>query len=91
MPQQKRKTILFLCTGNYFRSRFAEIYFNSVAEKMGLAWRARSRGLALERGAGNVGPMAAAALQALEAIGVLPVTGSRMTACLWTRRVPSWR
>jgi protein-tyrosine phosphatase len=31
------KDILFLCTGNYYRSRFAEILFNSVAGKMGLA------------------------------------------------------
>ena len=27
--------VLFVCTGNFYRSRFAEILFNSVAEKMG--------------------------------------------------------
>jgi predicted translation initiation factor SUI1 len=70
MRQRVQKTVLFLCTGNYYRSRFAEILFNSVAGKMGLAWRATSRGLALERGAGNVGPMAVAAVEALEALGV---------------------
>jgi predicted translation initiation factor SUI1 len=37
---------------------------------MGLPWRASSRGLALERGVNNVGPMAAAAVKALEALGV---------------------
>ncbi len=37
---------------------------------MGLPWRATSRGLALERGVNNVGPMAASAVQALEAMGV---------------------
>lgn len=66
----KQKTILFLCTGNYYRSRFAEVLFVSVARKMGLPWNASSRGLALERGVNNVGPMATAALKALESIGI---------------------
>jgi predicted translation initiation factor SUI1 len=66
----KQKTILFLCTGNYYRSRFAEVLFVSVARKMGLPWDASSRGLALERGVNNVGPMARAAIKALEALGV---------------------
>jgi predicted translation initiation factor SUI1 len=68
-PKQHRE-ILFLCTGNYYRSRFAEVLFNSVAGKMGLPWRAASRGLALERGVNNIGPMAVSAIQALEAMGV---------------------
>src|SRR6478672_440896 len=70
MAKRGEKTILFLCTGNYYRSRFAEILFNSVAGKMGLSWQASSRGLALERGVNNVGPMALAAIKALEALGV---------------------
>jgi protein-tyrosine phosphatase len=70
MAQRTHKTVLFLCTGNYHRSRFAEVLFNSVAGKLGLPWRASSRGLALERGANNVGPMAASAVQTLEALGV---------------------
>jgi predicted translation initiation factor SUI1 len=70
MARRTHKTVLFLCTGNYYRSRFAEALFNSVAGKMGLAWRATSRGLALERGVNNVGPMATAAIWALEALGV---------------------
>jgi len=70
MAQTIRKTVLFLCTGNYYRSRFAEILFNSVATKMGLAWSASSRGLALERGANNIGPVAASAVKALEAMGI---------------------
>jgi protein-tyrosine-phosphatase len=68
-----KKNILFLCTGNYYRSRFAEILFNSVAGRMGLTWRASSRGLALERGANNIGPMAVAAIKALEARGLCAV------------------
>ena len=37
---------------------------------MGLPWRASSRGLALERGVNNVGPMAVEAVKGLEALGV---------------------
>src|SRR5262249_38564188 len=44
--------------------------FNSVAGKMGLPWQASSRGLALERGVNNVGPMAGTAVTALAALGV---------------------
>jgi protein-tyrosine phosphatase len=39
--------VLFICTGNYYRSRFAEAVFNHHAEAMGLPWRAFSRGLAI--------------------------------------------
>jgi predicted translation initiation factor SUI1 len=70
MRQRQEKTVLFLCTGNYYRSRFAEVLFNSVAGKMGLPWWASSRGLALERGVNNVGPMAVVAVNALEAMGL---------------------
>ncbi|UJB69626.1 low molecular weight phosphatase family protein [Acaryochloris sp. 'Moss Beach'] len=50
-------TILFLCTGNYYRSRFCEYYFNHLAMQKALNGRADSRGLALERGQNNVGPI----------------------------------
>jgi low molecular weight protein-tyrosine phosphatase len=43
------RTILFICTGNYYRSRFAEALFNHHAELRSLHWRAISRGLAIER------------------------------------------
>jgi protein-tyrosine phosphatase len=65
------QTVLFLCTGNYYRSRFAECFFNSVARREGLAWSADSRGLALERGVDNVGPMSCTAMRALEELGVV--------------------
>jgi len=38
-------TLLFLCTGNYYRSRLAEELFNHYAEAAGLDWRADSAGL----------------------------------------------
>jgi protein-tyrosine phosphatase len=70
MAKRGEKNVLFLCTGNYYRSRFAEVLFNSVAGKMGLPWKAASKGLALERGVNNVGPMAVSAVKALEAMAV---------------------
>ncbi len=39
------KTVLFICTGNYYRSRFAEYLFNALAVEQKLHWRATSRGL----------------------------------------------
>lgn len=57
--------ILFLCTGNYYRSRFAEFLFNHLANQHALNWVAESRGLALERGRHNVGPISKYARQGL--------------------------
>lgn len=39
------REVLFLCTGNYYRSRYAEAWFNHEATRRGLPWRAFSRGL----------------------------------------------
>jgi len=39
--------ILFLCTGNYYRSRFAQAVFNHWAVRKDIPWRAFSRGLGL--------------------------------------------
>jgi protein-tyrosine phosphatase len=64
------KTVLFLCTGNYYRSRFAEELFNHHAEHAGLDWVADSRGLALERGIHNVGPISPFTLYALGEMAV---------------------
>src|SRR5438067_416552 len=67
----RMKTVLFLCTGNYYRSRYAEALFNAAAARRGLPWRAESRGLALERGVGNVGPLSADVVARLRALGLL--------------------
>ena len=37
--------VLFLCTGNYYRSRFAAILFNHLARERSSPWSASSRGL----------------------------------------------
>ena len=49
--------VLFLCTGNYYRSRFAEILFNALIANTSLKWIACSRGIATERGVRNIGPL----------------------------------
>lgn len=76
--QRMTRTVLFLCTGNYYRSRFAEELFNHKAAATGLAWQAQSRALAIERGVYNIGPLSSYALQALQARGCSPTGGSRM-------------
>jgi protein-tyrosine phosphatase len=50
------RAVLFLCTGNYYRSRFAEVLFNARARERGLDWKACSRGLKLGW-PGNLGAM----------------------------------
>jgi protein-tyrosine phosphatase len=65
------KNLLFLCTGNYYRSRFCEEYFNHRAQRHGLAWRADSRGLAPDLTVfRNPGPLSPYTHQALSALGV---------------------
>lgn len=67
--------ILFLCTGNYYRSRTAEELFNYYAEKEGLSCRAYSMGLAEDITASrNPGPMSIHAVRYLDSIQV-PIQG----------------
>lgn len=64
------KHVLFLCTGNYYRSRFAEELFNHLAVDVGLNWKADSSALALELGKFNIGPISRETLAQLQACGV---------------------
>ena len=52
-PEAAPPKVLFTCTGNYYRSRFAEILFNSLAGAAHLEWIAESRGIATERVTGS--------------------------------------
>lgn len=54
--------VLFVCTGNYYRSRFAEAVFNHLAAARGLPWRAISRGLAVHLVEGDLSPHTSRAL-----------------------------
>ncbi|HEU5087459.1 MAG TPA: low molecular weight phosphatase family protein [Roseiflexaceae bacterium] len=60
-------TVLFVCTGNYYRSRYAELYFNArIAPELG--WRADSRGF--EPSPHNPGPINADVLRRLSEHGL---------------------
>ena len=63
--------ILFLCTGNYYRSRFAEMLFNALALKLGLNWKSDSRGIVTELGAKNIGPISPHVLRRLKLHDIL--------------------
>ena len=95
-PRAKNvKTVLFLCTGNYYRSRFAEELFNHEAERAGLHWIAQSRGLALERGANNVGPIAPVVLHTLKGLttALAAPIGSHNNArpTIWPTPISWWQ
>ncbi len=62
------RTVLFLCTGNYYRSRYAEILFNWTAQQRGLAWQAGSRGL--DPDPHNPGFMSRDTMAALRSLGI---------------------
>lgn len=44
MSVKEFQTLLFLCTGNFYRSRYAEAWFNVAAARANLHWRAASAG-----------------------------------------------
>jgi protein-tyrosine phosphatase len=67
---RKSRQVLFLCSGNYYRSRMAEEIFNHLAEQAGLDDQAFSKGLVTNLSTnGNVGPIAPAAVSILESSG----------------------
>lgn len=52
------ETILFICTGNYYRSRFAEIYYSHLIQEAGIHQEVFSRGFeVLLHGHKNEGPI----------------------------------
>jgi protein-tyrosine phosphatase len=65
MENQVMKQVLFLCSANYYRSRFAEHLFNWLAPKRKLRWRADSRGLDVDRW-GDIGAMSSHTEEALK-------------------------
>ncbi len=82
------RRVLFLCTGNYFRSRLAERLFNALARERGLACAASSRSLAPTPERRNPGPISEHALAHLARLGLpaevdrgpLEVTASELEA-----------
>lgn len=61
--------LLFICSGNYYRSRFAEVLFNALASQSGLSWQADSRGIATQLARG-LGPVSSHVLKGLAARGI---------------------
>jgi protein-tyrosine phosphatase len=70
MPAVEPKRILFLCSGNYYRSRFAEVLFNHLATAAGLPYRADSAGLWRDCHTHNVGPMSPHTIAGLSERGI---------------------
>ena len=68
--------VLFLCTGNYYRSRYAEQLFNALCRQQGLAWHASSRGQ--QPSPENLGSMSKYALDRLQAQGFEAEAGLRL-------------
>jgi len=64
------KTVVFICTGNFYRSRFSEYLFNALAKKHGLYWRATSRGLRTWTVGTHEGPISEFAAYRLTALDV---------------------
>jgi protein-tyrosine phosphatase len=65
------RKLLFVCTGNYYRSRFAEEYFNHLAAKHNLKWKASSKGLSENMPSlNNPGPISVHTLEALQERGI---------------------
>jgi len=66
-----KKNLQFVCTGNYYRSRFAEEYFNHLAVKHNLYWEATSKGLSENMPSlNNPGPISEHTLEALTKRGI---------------------
>jgi protein-tyrosine phosphatase len=64
------ESILFICTGNYYRSRFSEMLFNHLAPAYGVTARAISRGLMTELISPEMGGLSPHALRGLKARGI---------------------
>ena len=71
MTASEPKRVLFLCSGNYYRSRFAEALFNHLAEAKGLPYRADSAGLWPECHTHNPGSISPHTRLALKERGIV--------------------
>lgn len=75
----RQPEILFLCTGNYYRSRFAEELFNYLAAADSMALRATSRGFTPHPDI-NPGSISAHTLLGLKSRNINPANAIRMPA-----------
>jgi protein-tyrosine phosphatase len=70
-----KKRVLFVCSGNYYRSRYAEILFNHFASEKNLDWEACSCGTEVFKYQ-NIGPISKDTIEAL--VGI-PTTNDQLT------------
>jgi protein-tyrosine phosphatase len=63
------KKVIFVCSANFYRSRYAEHYFNWLAGRENLGWRADSRGLMVGTW-GNIGAISHHTADALKQRGI---------------------
>ena len=75
------RDVLFLCTGNYYSSRFAEELFNYHAAKDGLQQKAYSLGFT-PHPLTNPGAISVYAMNALAVRGIRPFEPTRMPAAV---------
>lgn len=67
-----RPTLLFLCTGNYYRSRLSELYFRHHFTQRSIDWHLDSCGLAID--GRNPGPISRDTVRWLTAMNIpLPI------------------
>jgi len=64
-----KKKVIFVCSANYYRSRYAEHYFNWLAGREELDWEADSRGLMVGVW-GNIGSISSYTVNALKCRGI---------------------
>ncbi|HEY5621636.1 MAG TPA: low molecular weight phosphatase family protein [Pontiella sp.] len=83
------KKILFLCSGNYYRSRMAEEYFNHCAARDGMDWQADSMALRSDlEMTGNEGPLSLNALNQLRGHNIPIRNADRMPRTLLPDKLP---
>lgn len=70
--------LLFLCTGNLYRGRFAEEYFRAVSGDLGLPWTVTSRGLAERLDSRQAGQaISPVAVEGLQRFGIAATAAGR--------------
>lgn len=69
MPKSNKdgKTVLFICTANFFRSRYAEAYFNCLADWNKSPHRAVSAGISIDP---KIGPVSSYSLYRMVERGI---------------------
>jgi protein-tyrosine phosphatase len=77
--ERPEERLLFVCTGNYYRSRYAELLFNATRPPA-LPWRADSRGF--DPSPFNPGPIAASVIARLRSRGLAEPDPGRYPARL---------